>query len=534
MAIYSGYLVLLSTFTLKFVAIGSFNTSGLYLGPLSESFADSNQGTLALYCTIQIVAGLASSFAGGLCQDYLEKRDLSLQWQFFGGGVFMLLGFFWSSLSCNLCNVMIGALLLGIGLGLGGFMASGIAVLWFEKSRGTMLLLAMTGEGIGSIFFSKASAALLQHYNYLNEPWRPTMRWIGMLCFVLCTVSSIPMKLPLPGEVEKYEKGTETSEGVSLLNAPSPIKTSKRSISEGGIYSKDDLDLHIDTARIRQDIIEHNKSWRRSSITALAVGEAMSDTHNLLDFHIKKRVKKKWKRAVSAIVASNRLLGSQKPLEREESQTSLSDLSSTSYTLGELLLSRTNVLMNAFLFVVCFSVLILQLFLPPYIATLDIGDHDLAGHVLSMIGVGSLLSNLSLGSVADKIGAQHLTILSFLCISVVQFLWPYATTNIGLSSIGFLFGYFVCTLSSLPIIILADAYSESPEHILALSGISAMVRFPGYSLGSVIAGYLIEWSGGYKLASICSGITTLIATAFLFCLPSPEEQQSMLRERYGK
>ena len=533
MTIYSGYLVLLSTFTLKFVAIGSFNTSGLYLGPLSQSFPDANQGTLALYCTIQIVAGLASSFAGGLCQDYLEKRDLSLQWQFFGGGIFMLLGYFWSSLSHNLLNVMIGALWLGIGLGLGGFMASGIAVLWFEKKRGTMLLLAMTGEGIGSIFFSKATAALLQHYAS-EESWRPTMRWIGILCFVLCSISSIPMRLPLPGEVDKYEKSTETSEGVSLLNAPSPIKASRRSTSEGGIQSKDDLDLHIDTAKIRQDIIQHNKSWRRSSITALAVGEAMSDTHNLLDFHINKRAKKKWKRAVSAIVASNRLLGSQKPLERVESQTSLSDLSSTSYALVELLLSRTNILMNAFLFVVCFSVLILQLFLPPYIATLDIGDHDLAGHVLSMIGVGSLLSNLSLGSVADRIGAQHLTILAFLCISVVQFLWPYATTNIGLSSVGFLFGYFVCTLSSLPIIILADAYSESPEHILALSGISAMIRFPGYMLGSVITGYLIEWSGGYKLASICSGITTLMATAFLFFIPSPEEQQSMLTERYGK
>ena len=111
MAIYSGYLVLLSTFTLKFVAIGSFNTSGLYLGPLSESFPDANQGTLALYCTIQIVAGLASSFAGGLCQDYLEKRDLSLQWQFFGGGLFMLLGFFWSSFSYNICNVECGYLM---------------------------------------------------------------------------------------------------------------------------------------------------------------------------------------------------------------------------------------------------------------------------------------------------------------------------------------------------------------------------------------------------------------------------------------
>jgi len=524
MAIYSGYLVLLSTFTLKFVAIGSFNTSGLYLGPLAASFPDVGQGTLALYCTIQIVAGLASSFAGGIAQDYLEKRDLSLQWQFFGGGIFMTLGFLWSSLSYNLWNVMIGALLLGIGLGLGGFMASGICVLWFEKRRGTMLLLAMAGEGVGSIFFSRATAALLQHYNYMEDPWRPAMRCVGVICFVLCGISSLSMRLPLPGEVEKNEKSIETNEDLSLLQNPSPVK---RSPNEG-MQTKDDLDMYIDTAKIRQSIIDHNKSWRRSSITALAVGEAMSDTHNLLDFHIAKRSKEKWKRAVNAIMAPNRLL------ELVESQTSLSDLSGASYTLGELLFSRTNVLLNAFLCVVCFSVLILQLFLPPYITTLSIGDHDLAGQVLSMIGVGSLLSNLTLGRVADRIGAQRLFIFAFLCISAVQFVWPYASSNIGLSSIAFLFGYFVCTLSSLPLIILAENYSESPEHILALSGVSSMTRFPGYMLGPVIAGYLIEWSGGYNLTSICAGFTTLSATVLLFSLPYPEEQQRMLKERYGK
>ena len=75
MSIYTGYWVLLSTFTLKFVAIGAFNTSGLYLGPLAESFPYASKGTLALHCTIQIVAGLASSFAGGIAQDYLENME---------------------------------------------------------------------------------------------------------------------------------------------------------------------------------------------------------------------------------------------------------------------------------------------------------------------------------------------------------------------------------------------------------------------------------------------------------------------------
>ena len=529
MEIYPGYLVLLSTFTLKFVAIGSFNTSGIYLGPLASSFPDVGKGTLALFCTIQIVAGLASSFAGGIAQDYLEKRDLSLQYQFLVGGLFMAFGFIWSSFSYHLYNVMIGALLLGIGLGLGGFMASGIMVLWFEKKRGTMLLLAMAGEGVGSIFFARATAALLQHYDEETDPWRPTMRCVGVLCFILCGISSIAMRLPLPGEVEKYEQGLETKEGVALLKAPSPVKRSQ-SAPDAGLQTRDDM--HIHTGRIRQSIIEHNKSWRHNGVTMMAVGEAMSDTHNLTDFHIRKKAIKKWKKAVSGIMASNRLKDTIRPLEHTDSETSLSGLADSSYTLGELLLSRTNILINAFLVVVCFSVLILQVFLPPYITTLGLGDHDLAGRVLSMIGFGSLLSNLSLGPVADRFGAKPLFIFAFLCISAVQFAWVYVSSS-GLSVIAFFFGYFATTLSSLPIIILAEAYSESLEHILALSGVSSMLRFPGYMLGPVIAGWLIEWSG-YTLTSVCAGLTTLFGTVLLLFIPTPEEQRHMLTERYGK
>ena len=85
MAIYSGYLVLLSTFTLKFVAIGSFNTSGLYLGPLSESFADSNQGTLALYCSPVVLVVTGNVFAACIrtvLPIWIAITDLQSGWQF--------------------------------------------------------------------------------------------------------------------------------------------------------------------------------------------------------------------------------------------------------------------------------------------------------------------------------------------------------------------------------------------------------------------------------------------------------------------
>lgn len=145
-SVYHGHLVLASTFLLNFCAIGAFNSAGMYLGPLSSTFPSSSRGTLALYCTLQIVTGLASSLGGGVAQDVLEGTGLGLRSLFFGGGFLMMSGFLVSSACGTLFGVLIGSALMGVGLGLGGFMAGGICVLWFESARGTMLLLAMSGQ----------------------------------------------------------------------------------------------------------------------------------------------------------------------------------------------------------------------------------------------------------------------------------------------------------------------------------------------------------------------------------------------------
>jgi len=117
--VYHGYYVLISTFLLNFCAIGIFNSAGLYLEPLSITFPSAGSGTLALYCTIQIVTGLSSSLVGGIAQDVLDKGDIKLLWLFFVGGIFMMVGFFVSSIAYTFIGVLVGSFLMGIGLGLG-------------------------------------------------------------------------------------------------------------------------------------------------------------------------------------------------------------------------------------------------------------------------------------------------------------------------------------------------------------------------------------------------------------------------------
>jgi MFS family permease len=104
-----------------------------------------------------------------------------------------------------------------------------------------------------------------------------------------------------------------------------------------------------------------------------------------------------------------------------------------------------------------------------------------------MFGVGDFLSNLTLGAVADKVGARRLFAVAFFILSCLFFLWPACNSVLTLSTIAFFYGYFCCTISSMPIIILADAYGESSsEHILALNGITNLFKLPGYFLGPLL------------------------------------------------
>ena len=103
--LFHGYLVFASTFLLNFITAGQFNSSSLYLylDPLQKSFPESGGGTLAVFCTIQVVAGLASSLVGGIAQDALESAGIGLSWLFFSGGLLMFLGLVisWGKLCAN-------------------------------------------------------------------------------------------------------------------------------------------------------------------------------------------------------------------------------------------------------------------------------------------------------------------------------------------------------------------------------------------------------------------------------------------------
>jgi MFS family permease len=143
------------------------------------------------------------------------------------------------------------------------------------------------------------------------------------------------------------------------------------------------------------------------------------------------------------------------------------------------------------------------------------------------------MSNLTLGVVVDRYGARKVLAFGFTTMALLFFVWPLCVTTTQIYVLSFSCGYFQGPISSLPIIILADAFANSsPEHILALNGITNGCKFPGYLFGSAIASSIAEKYGAYSIATALSGIVLVIGSIIMLLLiPSPDEQQRQLAEK---
>jgi len=504
--VYHGYYVFLATFFLNFVTIGQFNSSSLYLDQLHRSFPENDSGTLALVCTIQIVAALASSLAGGMAQNALNDC-VGLNRLFFLGGVLMSFGFIWSSYSSTLTGVILGSVSLGLGLG-AGLISAGVCVLWFEQSRGTMLLLAISGQGMGNVFFPWLIVKLLEAYDEVDEPWRPTMRWMGLLSLIVCTVAARPMRLPHPDEVEEKEKDDATVDEIATL----ATEKSYGSMSEGS----NDNDLPLSRRHSSADF----EKLRASSITSMVDG-------------VTSRLRSSSVAGAYQAVSTAPYLNSAANFARPDvGLTSIAaGNSETSFTLKDVVFSSTNLWLSAFTFIACFASLNAQVLIPKYCISLGFPE-IVGGFAMTLYGLGMLIANITVGVAVDRFGACQLLASGFATMAMLFFAWPLSVSSSQIYLGSFLFGYFQGPSSSLPIIILADAFAcSSPEHILVLNGMINMCKFPGYLLGSAIASNIVETFGGYGYAAALSGMIEILGASMLLMIPTPDEQHRRLAEK---
>ena len=218
--IYQGYKVLIATFLNRFVALGALYSSGLFLVHLEHTFQVS-RSIASLFPSIYGCMALLSALVAGYIQDLLINRDLPISLLFVLGGMMLGGGMIGSSYADSIELALFSACFTGAGFGIVGFSASGILAQWFEKWRGTALLIGMSGNGAGSFAYAVGLQAMFNYFSdqqALNEnandsdnkinavygdEWRYALRMCGSMSMLVVISVALFLRVPYLGEVEE-------------------------------------------------------------------------------------------------------------------------------------------------------------------------------------------------------------------------------------------------------------------------------------------------------------------------------------------
>jgi len=540
--------VVVATFVMNFVSLGTFYSAADFVIPLEDTFIGSGRGAITFLPTIYLSVALFSSLGAGLIQDILQKHGMSVAPVFTVGGLCIGVGTVGSSYGNSLGMVLLCAIITGIGIGWTGFTAAGVCVMWFDKNRGTMLLLAMAGAGVGDFFYSILVQKLLNVFTEKEgcsedetscEAWRPVMRVAGVISMVLAVASASFLRLPEPGEVEKHEEDHDEMDDDEI---DSFLEKHYGSVGQTVIPEMDE-----GTELIQKQEGHHFTGGRRSSVATL--GSAFRSRYNQTHHGTRSA-------RFSEIVSRNSVVGNHASIRSRRSSSiaefealgmlpvRLSTLPDSTVeaptaglpylSLSEVLNTKTTIALLLWTVLCAFVYTNFYVHLVAYAESVGM-TADAGARALSLTGVGMLVGNITLGRVTDAVGPLAILKFTMMALTVFFFMWPYCVTSESLSCVALLFGYMASTQCSVPLIILADAFGEtSPDSILTLLGILHVCKFPGYLLGPSFIGSVYERFGNYHIASVISGVGMLAGNLFLFMIPSTEEQNKMVMERHEK
>lgn len=559
---FHGYYVVAATFVLNFVSLGTNYSSAEFVLPLEATFADQSIGTIDFFPTILLSSALFSSFGAGRMQEFLTSRGYSIEILFALGGICLAGGFFHASYARTLNGVLQGAVLTGMGIGLTGFTSAGVCVMWFEKNRGTMLLLAMSGSGIGNIVYSLGMQTILDKFAaaQFEDPWRPAMRISGLLSLVFSLCAASAMRLPKPMEVEKHE---------SLSSTPLEASRCDKEDEEGeeeicklieSMYGAIDNDDNDNTCTEEQSPAEPGHVCTRRSTAVVTLGKALKKRHTNMNQNqqlslppsktastanerpsmARKILQPHRKR--SSIVEYEALAkmpvdyaNMVKKRPTEPPQTTQNPIPGLPYlSLQEALLTRTTKSLIFWCLVSSFAFTNFYVQIPAFADSVGLSAQE-GARALSLTGLGMLVGNMTLGIITDIIGPIRSLQITMTALVALVFIWPLCTTPTSLNVLSLLYGYMSTTQASVPLIIMADAFGEtSPGSILTLLGILNVAKFPGYLFGPAINGSLFEYFGDYSLACVIAGFTMLAGVFFLYFIPSAEEQLKIIIKGHSR
>jgi MFS family permease len=207
-----GWYVVAASFVIMFLNAGARLMIGVLVKPMIADFGWSRSAvSLAVFVNMAVFS-VAIIVAGRLYDRYGPKRIILVSSLLFSGGLMLM------AVMTNLWQFI---LFYGVisAAGLGGTTSpifGAIVSRWFERKRGSAISLAMSGTSLGQFALVPLFTAFL-----LDEGWRSTMLWVGVLCLVVNVVLVFWVLRGDPEELGKEPYGhVEVAAAAAAAGAP--------------------------------------------------------------------------------------------------------------------------------------------------------------------------------------------------------------------------------------------------------------------------------------------------------------------------
>jgi len=199
-----GWYVVAASFVILFLNAGARLMIGVLVKPIIADFGWSRSAvSLAVFVNMAVFAA-AIVISGRLYDRYGPKWIILVSSVLFSSGL-MLMAVMTSLWQFVLFYGVISA------AGLGGTTSpifGAIVSRWFERRRGSAISLAMSGTSLGQFALVPLFTAFL-----LDEGWRSTMLWVGVLCVVVNVVLVLWIIRGDPKDLGKVPYGHEEPAG---------------------------------------------------------------------------------------------------------------------------------------------------------------------------------------------------------------------------------------------------------------------------------------------------------------------------------
>lgn len=179
--LFYGWIVVASSFTILFLAVGSSYAFTTFIEPLQAEF-DASRASLSLAFAVAGALYFTIGAFGGPLADRLGHR-----WVILLGIVILSGGYLIASTASQLWQVYLGyGLGVGLGIGLVYTPAVGAVQPWFVRRRGMATGIAVSGIGVGTLCAAPFAAALIH-----AGGWRFAYAGLAVVVLILGVIAAL-------------------------------------------------------------------------------------------------------------------------------------------------------------------------------------------------------------------------------------------------------------------------------------------------------------------------------------------------------